>query len=98
VSVGLVVRCTLPGSRERVFAAWTRPELMCWWFHPEPGWTTWVEADVRVAGSYRLEMRGVVFEEYDLPGVKTAGGMLPDETAAWFKDSEGNTMALIERG
>ena len=44
-----------------------------------------------------LKKRGVVFEEYDLPGVKTIDGMLPDKTAAWFKDSEGNTMALIKR-
>jgi predicted enzyme related to lactoylglutathione lyase len=47
----------------------------------------------------KLKARGVVFEEYpDLPGERspegavTAGGA----KAAWFKDSEGNIMALIE--
>ena len=44
-----------------------------------------------------LESRGVTFERYDLPGVDekgivTAGGA----KAAWFKDSEGNIMAVIE--
>jgi hypothetical protein len=45
-----------------------------------------------------LKKRGVVFEEYDFPGVKTVDGMLPDKSAAWFKDSEGNIMAIIRRG
>ena len=44
-----------------------------------------------------LKKRGVVFEEYDSPGLKTVDGMLPDKTAAWFKDSEGNIMAIIRR-
>jgi len=45
-----------------------------------------------------LKARGVKFEEYDLPGMKmengiaTAGGA----KAAWFKDSEGNILALVQ--
>jgi predicted enzyme related to lactoylglutathione lyase len=45
-----------------------------------------------------LKARGIVFEHYDVPGAEpgsdivTAGGA----KAAWFKDSEGNIMALIE--
>jgi catechol 2,3-dioxygenase-like lactoylglutathione lyase family enzyme len=45
-----------------------------------------------------LKAKGVTFEEYDMPGVKmensiaTAGG----SKAAWFKDSEGNIMAIIQ--
>ena len=46
-----------------------------------------------------LKRRGVKFEEYDMPGMKTENGIAVagDAKAAWFKDSEGNTMALIER-
>ena len=46
-----------------------------------------------------LKSRGVVFEEYDMPGVKmqnsiaTAGGA----KTAWFKDSEGNILAVSQR-
>jgi len=45
-----------------------------------------------------LKSRGVVFETYDMPGtdangIATAGGA----RAAWFKDSEGNIMAIIQR-
>jgi len=45
-----------------------------------------------------LKRRGVKFEEYDMPGMKTENGIATagDAKAAWFKDTEGNTMALIE--
>jgi predicted enzyme related to lactoylglutathione lyase len=44
-----------------------------------------------------LESRGVTFERYALPGaddkgIVTGGGA----KAAWFKDSEGNIMAIIQ--
>jgi catechol 2,3-dioxygenase-like lactoylglutathione lyase family enzyme len=43
-----------------------------------------------------LRSRGVVFEDYDLPGLKTTNGVavLGDLHSAWFKDSEGNTIAI----
>jgi len=45
-----------------------------------------------------LREHGVTFEEYDLPGLRTVNGIA--ETAgmktAWFKDSEGNTIAVSE--
>ena len=45
-----------------------------------------------------LQAKGVVFEHYDLPGEKSAAGAITEggAKAAWFKDSEGNIMALIE--
>jgi hypothetical protein len=46
-----------------------------------------------------LKARGVEFEDYDLPdldksdsGIVTGGGA----KAAWFKDTEGNIMAIIQ--
>ena len=56
----------------------------------------WSVADVP-AEVAELKRRGVVFEEYDRPGLKTVDGMLPDRSAAWFRDSEGNIMAIIRR-
>lgn len=52
-----------------------------------------------------LRARGVVFEEYDLPGLKTVDGISEiegnypskggvGELAAWFKDSEGNLLGI----
>ena len=45
-----------------------------------------------------LKARGVVFEDYDMPGERSASGAVTagGAKAAWFKDSEGNIMALIQ--
>src|SRR5215207_132353 len=45
-----------------------------------------------------LRNRGVVFEEYDFPGLKTENGVATfgGGRGAWFKDSEGNILALTE--
>jgi hypothetical protein len=59
------------------------------------GWVTDdVERDVQ-----ELRSRGVVFEEYDFPGLKTENGIATADggKAAWFLDSEGNILSLFER-
>jgi catechol 2,3-dioxygenase-like lactoylglutathione lyase family enzyme len=45
-----------------------------------------------------LRSKGVTFEEYDMPGLKTEGGIaeLGGVKSAWFKDPEGNILALGE--
>jgi catechol 2,3-dioxygenase-like lactoylglutathione lyase family enzyme len=45
-----------------------------------------------------LRSRGVEFEDYDLPGLKTENGVasLAGIRAAWFKDPDGNILALDE--
>ena len=45
-----------------------------------------------------LKARGVVFENYDVPGEKSPSGVVTagGARAAWFKDSEGNILAIIE--
>jgi predicted enzyme related to lactoylglutathione lyase len=45
-----------------------------------------------------LKRRGVVFENYDQPGLKTVDGITVagGAKAAWFKDSEGNILAVIQ--
>lgn len=51
-----------------------------------------VESTVR-----ELRGRGVIFEEYDLPGLKTENGIATygdNMKAAWFKDTEGNTLSV----
>ena len=43
-----------------------------------------------------LRRRGVRFEEYDLPDLKTEGGIatVGDVRAAWCKDPDGNLIAI----
>ena len=45
-----------------------------------------------------LKARGVAFEHYDMPGERSASGAITNQgaKAAWFKDTEGNIMAIIE--
>jgi predicted enzyme related to lactoylglutathione lyase len=46
-----------------------------------------------------LRSRGVVFNEYDIPGIKTIDGIaeLDGQRGAWFNDSEGNIIGLGEQ-
>jgi catechol 2,3-dioxygenase-like lactoylglutathione lyase family enzyme len=63
----------------------------------------WEVADIEAMVA-ALRSRGVVFEEYDLPGLKTANGIAriagnypskgTGEKGAWFKDSEGNLLGI----
>jgi predicted enzyme related to lactoylglutathione lyase len=57
----------------------------------------WQVADVE-AEVAELRQRGVTFEDYDVPGLKTVNGIATGggAKAAWFKDSEGNIMAIIQ--
>jgi predicted enzyme related to lactoylglutathione lyase len=43
-----------------------------------------------------LRSRGVVFEDYDFPGLKTVNGVMemPGFKSAWFKDSEDNILGI----
>ena len=45
-----------------------------------------------------LRTSGVQFEEYDFPGLKTVNSIAARDAdkAAWFKDSEGNTLCIHE--
>ena len=72
--------------------------------YPSPGAGTskastafWAVDDVE-AEVAALQERGVVFEEYDWPGLKTVNGIATGGGAktAWFKDTEGNYLCIHE--
>ena len=46
----------------------------------------------------QLKARGVKFEDYDMPGDKSPSGVVTagGAKAAWFKDTEGNILAIIQ--
>src|SRR5438477_5050510 len=73
--------------------------------YPSPGAGTskastafWSVDDV-AAEVAALKARGVVFEEYDMPGIKMENSIASGGGAktAWFKDSEGNILAISQR-
>jgi predicted enzyme related to lactoylglutathione lyase len=73
--------------------------------YPSPGAGTskastafWSVDDV-AAEVAELKTRGVVFEEYDMPGLKTVNSIATGGGAktAWFKDTEGNILAISQK-
>jgi catechol 2,3-dioxygenase-like lactoylglutathione lyase family enzyme len=68
--------------------------------HTQMGW----EVDDIEATVTELRSRGVVFEEYDIPGLETVHGIADiegnypskgtGERGAWFRDSEGNMLGI----
>ncbi|WP_458779378.1 VOC family protein [Arthrobacter sp. D3-16] len=59
------------------------------------GW----ETDNFDAEMEELRRRGVVFEDYDQPGLKTENGVASSDwgKSAWFLDSEGNILNITQR-
>ncbi len=47
----------------------------------------------------QLRANGIVFEEYDFPGLKTVDGIATTNgvQAAWFKDPDGNILAIDQQ-
>ncbi|MDQ1530730.1 MAG: hypothetical protein QOE37_835, partial [Microbacteriaceae bacterium] len=41
---------------------------------------------------------GIVFEEFEIPGMKTENGVVTGDgmKTAWFRDSEGNILAITQ--
>ena len=73
--------------------------------HPSAGAGTykagtafWAVDDV-AAEVRELKARGVVFEAYDMRGIKMENGIASAGGAktAWLKDSEGNSLAISQR-
>lgn len=98
-TLGLVPQQELNGGVVYGFAGGTAAFL-----YPTPNAGTskasqafWAVSDVdhEIA---ELKARGVAFEHYDMPGEKSPSGAVTfgGAKAAWFKDSEGNILALIQ--
>jgi len=58
-----------------------------------------LEVDDAEAAVSELKSKGVKIEEYDYPDFKTKGGIVDmgDSKGAWFKDSEGNLISVLQR-
>jgi len=79
------------GARSRVFV-YASPVAD----EAPPTAITWICDDVdAIVGALRA--RGVVFEHYDLPGVRCEGDVhvVGNRRAAWFRDPDGNVLAIV---
>jgi len=96
----LVLTRLINAPREKVYRAWTDPELMKQWFAPKPYTTPVVEVDVRPGGSAYIVMRGP--DGKDMPNRGVYLEVVPNEklvsTDAYVKawePSEKPFMTLI---
>ena len=94
---GLLYRCA--SGEFALFESTGRPSGE----HTQMGW----EVDDIEATVAELRRRGVVFEEVDVPGLRTVDGIADvagnypskgavGERAVWFRDSEGNLLGIAE--
>ena len=60
---------------------------------------TWMVEDDLEGVVKALKAKGVTFEHYDFPGMKREGDLhrTGKSRAAWFKDPDGNILALVGR-
>ena len=65
----LVLQRVINVPREKLYRAWTEPELIKQWFAPKPWTTPHVEFDLRPGGSSLIVMRGPDGQEFPNPGV-----------------------------
>jgi catechol 2,3-dioxygenase-like lactoylglutathione lyase family enzyme len=59
---------------------------------------SWSVDDIR-AEVAALKAKGIKFEEFDLPGIKSVDGIVqsgPAVWTAWFKDPDGNLLGLTQ--
>lgn len=61
----LVLTRLIDAPREKLFRAWTEPELLKQWFTPAPYTTPVAELDVRPGGANLVVMRGP--DGYEFP-------------------------------
>jgi uncharacterized protein YndB with AHSA1/START domain len=73
----LVLTRLINAPREKVYRAWTQPELLKQWFAPKPYTTPIVEIDVRPGGSVYFVMRGP--DGKDLPNHGVYLEVVPNE-------------------
>ncbi len=65
----LVLTRLIDAPREKVYRAWTEPELLKKWFAPLPWTTSRAELDVRPGGSNLVVMRSPEGQEFPNPGI-----------------------------
>ena len=97
----LVLTRLIDVPREKLYRAWTEPELIVRWFTPAPWKTVRAEVDVRAGGSSLIVMADPDGNEYPNPGVYLE--VVPNErivvtdayTSAWQPSAKPFMTAII---
>jgi uncharacterized protein YndB with AHSA1/START domain len=97
----LVLTRVIDAPREKLFRAWTEPELLKRWFAPLPYTTPAAELDVRPGGSSLVVMRGPDRQDMPMRGVYL--DVVPNErlvftdafTKAWEPSEKAFMTAIV---
>jgi uncharacterized protein YndB with AHSA1/START domain len=97
----LQVRKIIKAKRQRVFEAWTKPELMMKWYAPGEMKTPSASSDLKIGGAYRVEMKGPMGGEIVNPTVrgtyqKIVQNELVSFTWRWDGDDSPETLVTVE--
>ena len=97
----LVLTRLIDAPREKLFRAWTEPELMKKWFSPAPWTTPHAEMDLRPGGASLIVMRSPEGQDMPNPGiilevVKNEKLVFTDAyTAGWMPSAKPFMTAII---
>lgn len=96
----LVLTRLIDAPREKLYRAWTEPELLKQWFAPKPWTTPVVETDVRPGGANYFVLRSPDGQEYPNRGVylevvKNERLVITDAYVNAWEPSEHPFMTLI---
>jgi uncharacterized protein YndB with AHSA1/START domain len=97
----LMITRIIDAPPEKLFRAWTDPEIMKQWFTPRPWTTPVIETDVRPGGSSYVLMRGPNGEEFPNRGIYL--DVVPNEkivftdafTSAWVPSQKPFMVGII---
>lgn len=94
---GLTIERSFAAPAKAVFEAWTNPEVMRRWWHPEPDWDTpHAESDLRVGGALRVVMRDADGADHGGGGEYTVVDPHERLSFTWTWDDEEGWTSLVE--
>lgn len=91
-----VIKQIMPAPCERVFYAWSDPQVMAKWFFAEMGWSARVRNDFRVGGTYQLDMLDQGLTMFSAHGEYREIVPLIKLVFTWNSPSVQNTLVIVE--
>jgi uncharacterized protein YndB with AHSA1/START domain len=87
----LQIQKIMKAKRHNVFAAWTTPELLKKWIGPGALTIPSASVDLKVGGSYRIEMKGDMYGKYvDVVHIGTYRTVVTDELLSFTWGFQGD--------
>ena len=99
----IVIERVFNAPKEKVWDAWTNPEMVKQWWGPEGFYAPSIKVDFRIGGKYIYAMHGPAGTQFD-KDMYSAGEykeIVPMDRLVvtdYFSDAEGNKMSAQEQG